>query len=223
MRWSASPQQPSQLSPLLNKDGNYDWGTDVFDTNLKTAGILLSQVDYDAEMHEALVRLTVSSEALTELESINIKFILFHDGQPAVFYDGVDVPIAESKLLTGTADIMFPCGKVTGVTVGAAYIEVSIEAEPAVFDDIDLRHEAADARLSAAEAALRGASVQFADGTGLLVSEIRSPFISEWTLTDGDLDALQAGSFCMQHLCSTVLDTAQIVSVTIGNTVIPVK
>lgn len=218
-----SPISQEVAVSVQNKDGHYDWGINIFDTNSKGASILLSQVDYDAETCEALVRVTVTSEALTELESVNIPLILFCDGQPAVFYDGVDVPITESKLLAGAADITFSCGRVTGVTVGATYIEVRFEAERAVFDDVDRQNEANDTRYAAVEAALKGSSVQFADGTSLAVSEIKTPYLDEWTLTDGDLSALAEGSFGMQHLCSTVLDTSQIVSVTIAGTVIPVN
>ncbi len=218
-----SPIPERAALSVQNEDGRYYWSIGVIDTMRKTATILVSQVDYDTETNAALVRVTLTSEALTELSSINIPLVLT-SGEENISFGGVNVPVTESRLLTGAAEIDLSCGKVTGVTIGATFIEVSIEAPPiGNTSNLDTLHEVSQDRRSALAAVLKDASVQLADGTSIAVSELRSPYASEWVLSDGDLSAMEAGSFRMEHLCSTVLDTAQIVSITIGNTVIPVK
>lgn len=218
-----SPVPEQAALSIQNEDERYYWNIGVVDTKRKNATILISQVDYDTETNAALVRVTLTSEALTELSSINIPLVLTC-GEENIRFGDVDVPVTESRLLTGATEIDLSCGKVTGVTIGATFIEVSIEAPPiANTSNLDIRHEITRDRLSALASALKNASVQLADGTSIAVSEYRSPYASEWVLYDGNLSAVEAGSFCMEHLSCTVLDTAQIVSVTIGNTVIPVK
>lgn len=217
-----SPVSEQAALSIQNGGEHYYWDIGTIDTKRKNATVLVAQVDYDTGSNAALVRVTVMSEALTELDSINIPLILTCD-EETICFGGVDVPVTESKLLTGTADLSLSCGKVTSVTVGATLIEVSIKAEPITASDTDGLHTACQAQRRAIEDALGDATVQFADGTSLSIAEIRSPFASEWFPKDGDLSAMEAGAFSMQHICSTVLDTTQIVSVTIAGAVIPVK
>lgn len=217
-----SPVSEQAALSIQNGGEHYYWDIGELDTLRKNATVLVSQVDYDAETNAALIRVTVMSEALTELDGINIPLIFTCD-EETICFGGVDVPVTESKLLTGTADLSLSCGKVTSVTVGASFIEVSIETEPVTASDTDSLHTACQAQRRAIEDALGDATVQFADGTSLSIAEIRSPFASEWFPKDGDLSAMEAGAFSMQHICSTVLDTTQIVSVTIAGVVISVK
>lgn len=209
-------------APAAAAEGKGNWEIGPINTQKNPATYIVSQLEYDADSSTALVELTMLCDA-PENELTGINVALSHSTDEGITcYPEISVPITESRILTGEADVALPCGLVTRVNVAAGYVELQMSAAAVCTDDVDAIHTQTQAGRAAINEALADTSVQYADGSSVKVADMESVFASGWTLTNGDLDAMEKGSFAVQHICTKVLDTEQIVSVTVGGTVIPV-
>ena len=216
-----SPVEKDAGLSIQNNDALYCWDIGALDTHQKTTTMLLSQISYEETTKSSLVRVTLLSETFTELPQITIPLILRSDDEIITFAP-VNVPVTSSDLLEGSADIALSCGNVTGVKIGATFVEVCFVSER-IDGTVDELHYLTQEQRSAINSALEDAAIQLKDGTNIIIRDLKTPWAHTWVLIDGDLAAMEAGDFSVQHLCAEVLDTSQIESVTICGTVIPVE
>lgn len=65
------------------------------------------------------------------------------------------------------------------------------------------------------------ATLNYTDGTAVVISQMESIYASDWVLSDGSIDEVMDGSFNLQHVLTQAIDLKYIESVTIGGATDP--
>lgn len=216
---------PAEIGSIIDQGKGYEWdlgGIHTSDSNGASTTSLLKQIDYNSDSETALVRLTLLSDTLPNQDTISVSLFLRSPAEDVLF-GSIDIPVTKSQTLTAPTNLTLPCGQVTGISIGAGFIEVSIDADPITAKEIEVIDAEVSGRLETINASLDTMTLQFEDGTETKVTELPSPLAAAWMLAGESIHDMEQGQFRMQHICEQMLDIQTVVSVTIDGNVIKLR
>ena len=145
----AVPVPPDVAEALAADAPEYEWWPG--DITLSTCTSLLEQVGYDRETQTALVKVSLRSQELEEMEEVGLTLQLRHEGRTEQTYGAVTIPVTEGQTLRCVVDIpvvnttedlassLHPEdvpllsdyeleGRITGLSISVGKLEVVLEA-----------------------------------------------------------------------------------------------
>ena len=99
----AGPVSEDVAAALAENATEYEWWPSGI--TLSTCSILLEQMGYDQASQTALVKISLRSQELEEVEEIGFTLQLRHDGQTEQTYGAVVIPITEGQTISCEVDI----------------------------------------------------------------------------------------------------------------------
>lgn len=99
----AEPVSEDVAAALAENAAEYEWWPSGI--TLSTCSILLEQMGYDQASQTALVKISLRSQELEEVEKVGFTLQLRHDGQTEQTYGAVVIPITEGQTISCEVDI----------------------------------------------------------------------------------------------------------------------
>ena len=99
----AGPVSADVAAALAENAAEYEWWPS--EITLSACGILLEQVGYDPETRTALVKVSLRSQELEEVQEVGFALQLRQDGRTEQTYGAVVIPITEGQAISCEVDI----------------------------------------------------------------------------------------------------------------------
>lgn len=99
----AGPVSPDVAKALAENAAEYEWWPS--EITLSTCSILLEQMGYDQETRTALVKVSLRSQELEEVQEVGFALQLRQDGRTEQTYGAVVIPITEGQAISCEVDI----------------------------------------------------------------------------------------------------------------------
>ena len=99
----AGPVSPDVAKALAENAAEYEWWPS--EITLSTCSILLEQMGYDQESRTALVKVSLRSQELEEVQEVGFALQLRQDGRTEQTYGAVVIPITEGQAISCEVDI----------------------------------------------------------------------------------------------------------------------